>query len=70
MALIIQARFRLRKKWKDDAFVKDLEARATFYQPSDTNLKQVFVFIDSSGDGNISVAEFTSAIRRANMYDF
>ncbi len=63
----MQARFHLRKKWKDEAFVKDLEARATFYQPSLPNVKQVYVFIDGRGEGHISVAEFTSAIRRANM---
>ena len=64
----MQARFRVHKKEKDEMFVKDLEARSTFYQPSLANITQIFKFIDVTGDGSISVAEFTSAIRRAGMY--
>ena len=63
----LQALFRARRRARDLVFVKDLTVRAAFNQPSQQNLLSVFTFVDVSGDGTISVAEFTAAIRRASM---
>jgi hypothetical protein len=63
----LQALFRARRRAHDLVFVKDLTVRAAFNQPSQQNLLSVFTFVDVSGDGTISVAEFTAAIRRASM---
>ncbi len=63
----LQAAFRSLRAARDVAFARDLKARSSFNKPDEANLRAVFAFIDASGDGNISVAEFTGAIRRAGM---
>jgi hypothetical protein len=64
---VIQRKFRERKLHHDIEFEASVALRATFKQPTAKNLSMVFRYMDASGDGTISVTEFTSAFRRANM---
>ena len=52
----------------EDTFKALMEARARFRELNDVNLRMVFDYMDVSGDGSISVAEFTGAFRKANVY--
>jgi hypothetical protein len=63
----LQGVFRERKESKDSAFAEVVAARAAFKMPTEKNVNTVFDYIDTSGDGSISVAELTAAFRRANV---
>ncbi len=64
---VLQGYFRDRKTRNETAFQQIMDARERLRELSDENLRAVFNFMDVSGDGGISVAEFTGAFRKANM---